>query len=247
MREVGAPQHAVGQHVAEGQERVERSGVEPVQKLLQKIVHASSRRRTPARAKPDCSRESNLSNVICRLVWRMAVSWTKHRFAGGALVLDTANTVVLRGDPSRTFDRFEDPAEIARFACGGVGFSLRRTRRTGAHSGRSRSDRAAGPGSPGNGRPAVSLRRLGRRHRNGASAGAAARLRGLSRRQFYRHRRVRKAVRRSVRAARVRSGAGRLGAVAAFGRRRRRSSRPVRTADGCFWTEAAIRAACGAT
>ncbi|RVA37760.1 hypothetical protein EN933_28940, partial [Mesorhizobium sp. M7A.F.Ca.US.001.01.1.1] len=27
-----------------------------------------------------------------------------------------ANTVVLRGDPERTFDRFEDPAEIARFA-----------------------------------------------------------------------------------------------------------------------------------
>jgi predicted RNA-binding Zn ribbon-like protein len=52
----------------------------------------------------------------------MAVSWTKHRFAGGALVLDTANTVVLRCDPSRTFDRFEDPAEIARFASAASGF-----------------------------------------------------------------------------------------------------------------------------
>ena len=29
---------------------------------------------------------------------RMAVSWTKHRFSGGVLALDTANTVVLRGD-----------------------------------------------------------------------------------------------------------------------------------------------------
>ncbi len=31
----------------------------------------------------------------------MTVAWTKHRFSGGLLVLDTANTVVLRGDPAR--------------------------------------------------------------------------------------------------------------------------------------------------
>ncbi|MER8980052.1 CGNR zinc finger domain-containing protein [Mesorhizobium sp. M0227] len=46
----------------------------------------------------------------------MTVSWIPHRFTGGLLALDTANTVVLRGDPERTFDRFDDPAEIARFA-----------------------------------------------------------------------------------------------------------------------------------
>jgi predicted RNA-binding Zn ribbon-like protein len=46
----------------------------------------------------------------------MTVSWIPHRFTGGALALDTANTVVLRGDAERTFDRFENPAEIARFA-----------------------------------------------------------------------------------------------------------------------------------
>ncbi|WP_394886899.1 CGNR zinc finger domain-containing protein [Mesorhizobium sp. AaZ16] len=46
----------------------------------------------------------------------MAVTWTQHRFSGGALALDAANTVVLRGDAARTFDRFEDPAEIALFA-----------------------------------------------------------------------------------------------------------------------------------
>ncbi|WP_054311359.1 CGNR zinc finger domain-containing protein [Mesorhizobium sp. 1M-11] len=46
----------------------------------------------------------------------MTVSWTQHRFAGGALALDTANTVVLRGDLSRGFDRFADASEIARFA-----------------------------------------------------------------------------------------------------------------------------------
>lgn len=46
----------------------------------------------------------------------MPVSWTPHRFSGGALALDAANTVVLRGDPEKTFDRFADPEEIARFA-----------------------------------------------------------------------------------------------------------------------------------
>ena len=52
----------------------------------------------------------------------MAVSWTKHRFSGGVLALDTANTVVHRGDAARSFDRFEDPLEIARFASAAAGF-----------------------------------------------------------------------------------------------------------------------------
>ena len=46
----------------------------------------------------------------------MTVTWTPHRFTGGLLALDTANTVVLRNDPERTSDRFDDPSEIARFA-----------------------------------------------------------------------------------------------------------------------------------
>src|SRR5262245_44689348 len=46
----------------------------------------------------------------------MAVSWTPHRFSGGALALDVANTVVLRNDPERVFDRFDETAEIVRFA-----------------------------------------------------------------------------------------------------------------------------------
>lgn len=46
----------------------------------------------------------------------MAVSWTPHRFAGGVLALDVTNTVVLRSDAQRSFDRFGDPLEIARFA-----------------------------------------------------------------------------------------------------------------------------------
>lgn len=46
----------------------------------------------------------------------MTVAWTQHRFSGGILALDTTNTVVHRCDPARRFDRFDDPAEIARFA-----------------------------------------------------------------------------------------------------------------------------------
>jgi predicted RNA-binding Zn ribbon-like protein len=46
----------------------------------------------------------------------MAVEWTAHRFSGGVLALDTANTVVHRGNAALGFDRFEDVGEIFRFA-----------------------------------------------------------------------------------------------------------------------------------
>jgi predicted RNA-binding Zn ribbon-like protein len=46
----------------------------------------------------------------------METIWTAHRFSGDALALNVANTVVLRNDPARTFDRFDDPDEIVRFA-----------------------------------------------------------------------------------------------------------------------------------
>jgi len=46
----------------------------------------------------------------------METIWTAHRFSGDALALNVANSVVLRNDPTRTFDRFEDPDEIVRFA-----------------------------------------------------------------------------------------------------------------------------------
>lgn len=46
----------------------------------------------------------------------MSVDWIEHRFAGGALALDVANTVVLRTDPDRSFDRFDDARELPRFA-----------------------------------------------------------------------------------------------------------------------------------
>jgi predicted RNA-binding Zn ribbon-like protein len=46
----------------------------------------------------------------------MAVEWTEHRFSGGVLALNVTNTVVHRSDPQRRFDRFDDSAEITRFA-----------------------------------------------------------------------------------------------------------------------------------
>ncbi|MBY2938982.1 MULTISPECIES: CGNR zinc finger domain-containing protein [Rhizobium] len=36
----------------------------------------------------------------------MSFAWTPHRFAGGALALDVANSVVLRHDATRRIDRF---------------------------------------------------------------------------------------------------------------------------------------------
>lgn len=46
----------------------------------------------------------------------MSVSWIEHRFAGGALALDVANTIVLRLRPDERFDRFDNAAELPRFA-----------------------------------------------------------------------------------------------------------------------------------
>jgi predicted RNA-binding Zn ribbon-like protein len=46
----------------------------------------------------------------------MSFTWTAHRFSGGALALDVANSVVLRFDPRRRIDRFADGAAIEGFA-----------------------------------------------------------------------------------------------------------------------------------
>ncbi len=74
----------------------------------------------------------------------MTVSWTPHRFTGGILALDAANTVVLRFDPEKTFDRFDNPAEIARFADAASGFRATELggRRLEAQSRRRRSRRS---------------------------------------------------------------------------------------------------------
>lgn len=48
----------------------------------------------------------------------MTFSWTPHRFSGGALALDVANSVVLRDGGDRRIDRFADPAVMDAFHAG---------------------------------------------------------------------------------------------------------------------------------
>jgi predicted RNA-binding Zn ribbon-like protein len=46
----------------------------------------------------------------------MTFDWNAHRFSGGVLALDLANTVIFRETPERSQDRFADPDEVPRFA-----------------------------------------------------------------------------------------------------------------------------------
>ena len=50
----------------------------------------------------------------------MTFTWTAHRFSGGALALDVANSVILRHLPARRKDRFADPAALAAFNAAAV-------------------------------------------------------------------------------------------------------------------------------
>jgi predicted RNA-binding Zn ribbon-like protein len=45
----------------------------------------------------------------------MSFSWTPHRFSGGALALDVANSVILRHDETRRVDRFADDTQLENF------------------------------------------------------------------------------------------------------------------------------------
>jgi len=45
----------------------------------------------------------------------MSFSWTPHRFSGGALALDVANSVVLRHDTARRIDRFAIKGQMRSF------------------------------------------------------------------------------------------------------------------------------------
>ncbi|MBP1860774.1 CGNR zinc finger domain-containing protein [Rhizobium herbae] len=53
----------------------------------------------------------------------MTFSWTPHRFSGGALALDVANSVILRFDAERRIDRYADPAAMRDFATAAMKFS----------------------------------------------------------------------------------------------------------------------------
>lgn len=56
----------------------------------------------------------------------MSFEWTPHRFAGGALALDLANSVILRSDPARSIDRMDDSAQAEAFAQAASTFSAER-------------------------------------------------------------------------------------------------------------------------
>lgn len=56
----------------------------------------------------------------------MSFEWTQHRFAGGALALDVANSVILRFDPDRSVDRFADTAQLLAFPTAAQRFSAER-------------------------------------------------------------------------------------------------------------------------
>ncbi|WDZ77749.1 CGNR zinc finger domain-containing protein [Ensifer adhaerens] len=58
----------------------------------------------------------------------MTFTWTAHRFAGGALALDVANSIILRSDPERRIDRFADAAAIDSFAEAAYRFGAENTR-----------------------------------------------------------------------------------------------------------------------
>jgi predicted RNA-binding Zn ribbon-like protein len=56
----------------------------------------------------------------------MSFSWTPHRFAGGALALDVANSVILRFDATRSIDRFAEPEQMDAFPTAAEKFSAER-------------------------------------------------------------------------------------------------------------------------
>ncbi|MBW8300140.1 MAG: CGNR zinc finger domain-containing protein [Hydrogenophaga sp.] len=56
----------------------------------------------------------------------MTFSWTPHRFSGGALALDVANSVILRFDRDRSIDRFAVEEQLAAFPAAAVQFCAER-------------------------------------------------------------------------------------------------------------------------
>jgi predicted RNA-binding Zn ribbon-like protein len=56
----------------------------------------------------------------------MTFQWTPHRFTGGALALDVANSVILRFDETRRTDRFAIPSQLAAFAAAASELSAER-------------------------------------------------------------------------------------------------------------------------
>jgi len=56
----------------------------------------------------------------------MTFAWTPHRFSGGALAFDVANSVVLRHDDARRIDRFAAPGQMDSFPDAAAAFCAER-------------------------------------------------------------------------------------------------------------------------
>jgi predicted RNA-binding Zn ribbon-like protein len=56
----------------------------------------------------------------------MTFSWTPHRFSGGALAFDVANSVILRHDDVRRIDRFDAPGQLESFPKAAANFCAER-------------------------------------------------------------------------------------------------------------------------
>lgn len=56
----------------------------------------------------------------------MTFSWTPHRFSGGVLAFDVANSVVLRHDEGRRIDRFAVDAQLQAFPRAAANFCAER-------------------------------------------------------------------------------------------------------------------------
>ena len=87
----------------------------------------------------------------------MTFSWTPHRFSGGALALDVANSVVLRFDAARRIDRYADPVALESFAAAATRI-LRRQGPVRRRSSRSRRKTEPVFSISGSNRPAFSRR-----------------------------------------------------------------------------------------
>ena len=83
----------------------------------------------------------------------MKFAWTPHRFSGGTLAFDLANTVILRHDPARRLDRISGPEDLAGFS---VAASL--------HCAEARQDMAYAPCPASALQPLLELRELIDRH-----------------------------------------------------------------------------------
>lgn len=56
----------------------------------------------------------------------MTFSWTPHRFSGGALAFDVANSVILRHDETQRVDRFATPVQLTEFSPAAARFCAER-------------------------------------------------------------------------------------------------------------------------